>query len=153
MAVDLKQSHRRLLEEAYGKGNLAVFDEVCAPGYRGHDPLLGDVDVAAARGSCAMYRAAFPDLTPTFLGSFVDGDNVITHWRMTGTHRGALMGIEPTGKRCTAEGISIGKFKGGKIAEEWTQWDALGLLRQLGAAPELRAEPRPGQAASEQRPH
>jgi len=153
MAVSIKQSHRRLLEEAYGKGNLAVFDEVCATGFRGHDPVVGDTDLDGARASCRMYRAAFPDLTLTFLGTYGEGDTVVTHWRMTGTHRGALLGISPTGTRCTVEGISLAKFKGGKIAEDWTQWDALGLLRQLGVAPALELEPRVGTGASEQQPH
>lgn len=153
MAVDIKQSHRRLLEEAFGKGNFAVFDELCVPDYRGHDPLVGDTDLAATRATCAMYRTAFPDIAPTFLGAFADGDTVITHWRMFGTQRGALMGIAPSGKRCTVEGITIAKFRSGKIAEEWTQWDAFGLLRQLGVAPDLATESRTGKGPSEQQPH
>jgi predicted ester cyclase len=135
MAVDTKQAYRRLLEEAFGKGNLTAFDEVCDPGYRVHDPVGGDGDVRQDKENCGMYRSAFPDLRPTLLGQFAEGDTVVTHWRMTGTHTGELMGIAPTGARCVVDGISIGRFKGGKLAESWTQWDALGMLRQLGAAP------------------
>jgi len=54
---------------------------------------------------------------------------------MTGTHQGTLMGIAPTGSRCTVEGISVSRFRAGRLVEEWAQWDALGLLRQIGAAP------------------
>ncbi|HSD18719.1 MAG TPA: ester cyclase [Anaeromyxobacter sp.] len=151
MAVDIKQSHRRLFEEAWAKGNFGVFDEICDPGYVSHDPLIGDTDLEKTRESCRQYRTAFPDVTPTFLGSYADHDTVVTRWRMTGTHRGALMGIEPTGKRCTVEGITVGKFKGGKLTEEWTQWDALGLLRQLGVAPAM--QPGAGARPTETRPH
>ena len=150
MAVNVKQSHRRLFEETWGKGNFDVFDELCVPDYRSHDPLTGDMDLEQTRELCRTYRAAFPDLKPAFLGSYTDGDTVVTHWRMTGTHRGALLGIAPTGQRCTVEGITVGKFERGKLAEEWTQWDALGLLRQIGVAPTtgqsagaFGAEPRP----------
>ncbi|HET9555160.1 MAG TPA: ester cyclase [Anaeromyxobacteraceae bacterium] len=149
MAVDLKQSVRRLIEEAYGKGNYDVFDEVCDPGYRAHDPLSGDTDLAKSKALCQGYKEAFPDLKPTILASFIDGDCVITQWRMTGTHQRELMGIAPTGNRCTVEGISISRFRGAKIVEDWVQWDALGFMKQLGVAPNLQAgaggrtQPRP----------
>jgi predicted ester cyclase len=151
MAVDIKQAHRRLIEEAFGKGNLDVYDEICDPGFKEHDPVTGDADLQQEKDNCRMYRSAFPDLKPTFLGSYADGDTCVTHWRMTGTHKKALMGIEPTGKRCTVDGISVAKFRGGKLAESWTQWDALGMLRQLGVAPELGAGTRG--TTTETRPH
>ena len=151
MGVDIKQAHRRVVEEAFGKGNLAVFDEICDPGYRSHDPVTGDADLSKEKENCRMYRTAFPDLKPTVLSSCADGDVVVTHWRMTGTHQKALMGIEPTGARCTVEGITLGRFRAGKLVEDFTQWDALGLLRQLGVAPSLGV----GGAArtGEKRPH
>jgi predicted ester cyclase len=150
MAVDIKQSVRRLFEEAYGKGNMGVFDEVCDPSFRGHDPVAGELDLKQARESCQGYKAAFPDLKPTILASYVDGDCVVTQWRMTGTHQRPLMGIAPTGRRCTVEGISISKFKGTRIVEDWAQWDALGLMRQLGVAPQPVAE---AGGRTQQQPH
>jgi predicted ester cyclase len=150
MAVDIKQSHRRLFEEAWGKGNFGVFDEICDRAYRSHDPVNGDTDLEKTRETCRMYRSAFPDVNATFLGAYADGDTVVTQWRMTGTHQGALMGIEPTGTRCTVEGITVGRFKAGKLIEEWTQWDALGLLRQLGVA---AMQPSSGARGVETRPH
>jgi predicted ester cyclase len=152
MAVDMKQLSRRLLEEAFGKGNLEVFDEVCDRGCRSHDPVTGDADLQKAKEVCRGYKTAFPDLACTILGSYADGDTVVTHWRMNGTHQKPLMGVEATGKRCTVEGVAIDRFRGGKIVESWVQWDALGLLRQLGVAPEMTAggsAPRAG----ERRPH
>jgi predicted ester cyclase len=151
MAVDMKQSHRRLFEEVWGNGNLGVLDELCDRGYRGHDPLTGDLDLEGLREMCRTYRTAFPDLKCTPLAIYADGDTVVTQWRMTGTHKKALMGIEPTGTRCTVEGITIGRFKGGKVTEEWTHWDALGLLRQLGVA--TGVQPGAGTRGAEVRPH
>lgn len=135
MAVDIKQAQRRLIEEAFGKGNFDVYDEICDPSYRTHDPVAGDADLKQEKENCRRYRTAFPDLTPTILRSWVDadGDTCICHWRMTGTHQAPLMGVAPTGRRCTVEGISISHFRGGKLVEDWVQWDALGLMRQLGA--------------------
>ena len=139
MAVDLKQTSRRLLEEAFGKGNVAVFDELCSEDYRAHDPVTGDVDLGAEKEICRGYRKAFPDLRPQILAAYTDGEVCVLHWRMTGTHQGELMGLSPMGARCTVEGVTIDRFKGGKIVESWAQWDALGLMRQLGVAPTVGA--------------
>jgi predicted ester cyclase len=141
MAVDLKQTSRRLMEEAFGRGKFEVFDEVCAEEYRAHDPLTGDTDREGEKQVCRMYKEAFPDLKPTILSSYTDGEVCVLHWRMTGTHQKELMGLEAMGARCTVEGITIDRFKAGKIVESWIQWDALGLLRQLGVAPTVSAAP------------
>jgi predicted ester cyclase len=151
MALDLRQTSRRLLEEAFGKGNLDVYEEICSEEYRVHDPLVGDTDRDGARQNCTMYRTAFPDLRPTILSAYTDGETCTTHWRMTGTHRHELMGLEPMGARCTVEGITIDRYRGGKIVETWTQWDALGLMRQLGVAPTVGAAA--ARAAVEHRHH
>ena len=150
MAVDIKQAHRRLFEEGFAKGNFDVYDEICDPGYRCHDPFTGDADLRQEKENCRMYKTAFPDLSLTILGAYAEGSTVVTHWRAVGTHQKQLMNIAPTGKRCTVEGMSIGRFRSGKLAEEWSMWDALGLMRQLGAAPSAevggstqRTSPRP----------
>jgi predicted ester cyclase len=151
MAVDIKQSSRRLLEEAFGKGNFDVFDEICDPSYQAHDPITGDSDLRKEKENCRMYRLAFPDLKPTILASLRDGDTCITRWRMDGTHQGELMGQPPRGVRCPAEGISIDRYKGARLVESWTQWDALGLMRQIGAS--MPAGATQGATAASPRPH
>jgi steroid delta-isomerase-like uncharacterized protein len=66
---------------------------------------------------------------------FSAGDRVITRWTGTGTHVEELMGIPATDRSFSVEAISIHRIADGKIAEEWTVWDALGLLQQIGAVP------------------
>ena len=63
------------------------------------------------------------------------GDRVVVRWIGRGTHTGELMGIPPTGATIAFDAITIFRFADGKIAEEWTVWDALGLLQQVGAVP------------------
>ena len=41
-------------------------------------------------------------------------------------------GIPATGKKVQVSGTTIFRFVDGRIAEEWTSGDALGLLKQLG---------------------
>jgi predicted ester cyclase len=155
MAVDLKQQVRRLTEEAFGKGNFDVFDEICDPSYTSHDPVAGDLDLNQAKASCREYKTAFPDLTPTLLGLYLDGQTVISHWRMAGTHQGPLMQIPPTGKRGSADAIVISRFRGDKLVEDFVQWDALGLLQQLGVSPAMGAGANAPTATkgTEVRPH
>jgi predicted ester cyclase len=52
------------------------------------------------------------------------------------THTGAFLGMEPTNKRVSVNGISIQRFVNGQIVAGWDNWDQLSLLVQLGAVPE-----------------
>jgi predicted ester cyclase len=47
------------------------------------------------------------------------------------------MGIPPTGKQVTVTGLTISRVVKGKVVEEWTNWDTLGMLQQLGVVPEV----------------
>ena len=41
----------------------------------------------------------------------------------------------PTGKQVSVSGMTIFRFAGGKIVEEWLQEDTMGMLQQLGFMP------------------
>ena len=137
LTEEYKALVREVIQELFNKGNLAVADQAYAREYVGHDPaspepLRGPEGV---KQDISKYRSAFPDLHFTVEDLIAEGDRVVSRFRITGTHRGELMGIPPTGKRAVVTGISILRFAGGKIAEEWSNWDALGLMQQLGAVP------------------
>jgi predicted ester cyclase len=82
-----------------------------------------------------MYRSAYPD-THLAIGEMIaEGDLVAITWTATGTHQGDLMGIAPTGRSVTVSGIGVNRISGGQIVESWANYDALGMLAQLGALP------------------
>ena len=136
MSTDNKAVVRRSIEEAVNTGNLAVIDEITAPGYVYHEPTAGDVKGAdGLRRMIAMYRTAFPDLQMTIEDQVAEGDVVVTRWTARGTHKGELMGVAPSGKQVVVAGIVIARFANGKIVEEWENYDALGMMRQIGAIP------------------
>lgn len=89
-----------------------------------------------------MYRAAFPDVQSTIEDTIAEGDKVVTRWTARGTHRGALMGIPPTGKELTVTGMGILRIEGGRIMEAWGIFDQFGMLQQIGVIP------TPGQGGS-----
>lgn len=70
---------------------------------------------------------------------FEDGGTTVTRWTATGTHKGAFMEIPATGKKVTNTGITIHRFRNGKVAESWWAYDAVGMMRQLGVIPPAAA--------------
>ena len=130
---------RRLFEEVWNKGNLPVADELFAPNYAHHDPSTPDVGRGpeSEKKRATLYRTAFPDLHLTIEDIIAEGQTVMARWSCRGTHKGDLSGIAPTGKQMNISGVSIAHFAGGKMTEGWINWDALGLMQQLGVVPEL----------------
>jgi steroid delta-isomerase-like uncharacterized protein len=133
-----KTVSRRLTEEAFNQGKYDVIEELVAPTFVNHDPATGDTKgPEGTRELIEGYRSAFPDIKITIEEQIAEGDLVVTRWIGTGTHKGELMGIAPTGKGTTVTGVTIDKIKDGKIVESWNNWDTLGLMRQLGVVPEM----------------
>ena len=85
-----------------------------------------------------MIRAGLPDLRMTFRHVATQGGTVVVGWDARATHAGTLFGIEPTGREVTWTGLSVVETAGGRVISERGEEDALGLLRQLGAAPASR---------------
>jgi len=86
----------------------------------------------SARQFMKIYVSAFPDLRFTIDQMLAEGDFVVTRWTATGTHRGELMGIAPTGRRTVTRGCTVGEIKNGHAVRDWVYWDTGHLLKQLG---------------------
>jgi steroid delta-isomerase-like uncharacterized protein len=130
---------RREMEEMFNQGgNLDAAEEIYAPNYVGHEPTFGDVHgVEGARQFAADFRQAFPDLQTTIEDQVAEGDKVVTRFRTRGTHQGESEDLgPPTGNQFEVTGITIEQFADGKIVEDWTNFDALGFMQQLGMVPE-----------------
>jgi steroid delta-isomerase-like uncharacterized protein len=125
--------------EVYSTGNYDIIDEVTSSDYVGHDPALPEPmrGREALKAQAAGYRAAFSDLRITVDQQIAEGEYVVTRWTGRGTHDGELFGISPTGKSVEATGISIARIVDGKIVEDRTEWNALGLMQQVGAIPAM----------------
>ena len=136
MSESNKALLRRDLEEVWNQGNLDAIDELFAADVILHEAPPGALSGAeGVKQVVAGYRAAFPDLHFTIEDLIAEGDRVVNRWSLTGTHKGELMGIPPSGKQVTSTGISIVRIADGKIVEIWGASDQLGLMQQLGAVP------------------
>ncbi len=127
----LKAMHSRYYEEAWNQGNLAVIDEVVAADYVANSKLRIEGSTALKQYISA-FRTAFPDIHFTIEDQIAEGNKVVSRWTASGTHRGRLMGIAPTGKIGTVRGVSVVLVVNGKIQEDWISWDQLGMWEQLG---------------------
>jgi steroid delta-isomerase-like uncharacterized protein len=94
----------------------------------------------AIRRSVVRYREAFPDLRFTASATVTDDDRIALFWIATGTHRGPLMHIPPTGRSFEVRGVALLRIDAGKIAEALYLWDVAGLLRAVGLLPELSVD-------------
>ena len=119
---------RRYQEEVWGKGNLALLDELLAPDYVDHSlPATMDPRFAGAKRAVKGAHDAFPDGQWTVEDLIAEGDKVVIRWKMDATHEHEFRGITPGGKPVTVRGITILRIAGGKIAERWVNWDSLAL--------------------------
>jgi steroid delta-isomerase-like uncharacterized protein len=130
---------RRWFEELFNAGNLEVADEIIAADHVNHDPTLPDIPSGpeGQKQVVNLYRGAFTNAHISVEDQLAEGDRVATRWTGSGTHQGEFMGVAPTGNQVTITGITINRVSGGKIAESWTNYDALGMMQQIGAVPEL----------------
>ncbi len=119
-----KKAVRRVFEEIMNKGDLRAVDELVADDYRVSEPPGIPPGKEGFRALVNMYRTAAPDLKMTIEDMIAEGDQVATRWTATGTMTGEMMGIPPSGQKVTFNAISWLRLKGGKIAEEWTNFRA-----------------------------
>jgi len=139
MATGNKEIVRRALEDSWQ--DPGVFDELISSDYVGYDPALPEPirGPQGAKDNFKQYSDAFEGAQITVVDQIAEGDAVATRWEGRGRHTGELMGIPPTGKEIVVEGLNLTRLRDGKIVEEWSNWDTLGMLQQVGAIPSATA--------------
>ncbi len=65
-----------------------------------------------------------------------EGDLVTIYWIARGTNTGTGNGLPATGKKVEQSGITIWRIVNGKIKEEWSAFDQLSMMQQLGLLPQ-----------------
>ncbi len=127
---------RRLENEAWNKGNLAVADELIASNCVYHNAPPGTPPGPEGfKRLVEIYRTAIPDVRVTLEDLIAEGDKVVERRIAQGTHQGELWGIAPTSKSVTVTGIAIWHVIDGKVVERWESRDTLNVLQQPGAIP------------------
>ena len=133
---------KRFFDEVCNARKLDAADALFASGHTYRDPSSPWVGPGpqGMKDLVSTYQRAFPDAHWAVDQTYVAGDVVVTRWTGSGTHKGTLAGIAPTGKKVAVQGIWIHRVVGGKISESWNVWDTLGMLQQLGVVQPLPAQ-------------
>lgn len=138
---DPKQLMIRFVDELWNDRRLDVADAIFAENCVTHQLQSGAEADAVPRGPqvikehVASWIASFPDLRFHVEQMLSEGDRVMMQLLMEGTHRGAWLGIPPTGKKLQIRMFTVHRIVQGKIVEDWVLVESLGVLQQLGVVP------------------
>jgi len=128
---------RRWHDEVISNQDLAVLDEILAPDVAQDSATFADNP--GPRDVLGALFTGFPDVQHEVEEVITDGDLVVVRYTATGTHEGEFQGYAPAGKPVTWTGINIYRIACGRIAETWSEVDALGRIAQMtgeaGASP------------------
>ena len=140
---------RRFVEEVLGRGNFAALAELAAPDCVDHAaPARGLPALATIAGVVVEWHAAFPDFRVTIEDLLAEGDRVVVHATLRGTHRGDFFGLPPTGRPLAVGGLGRYRLAGGRIVERWCYLDVVALCAQLGVPVPFAPTCRPGSGGS-----
>lgn len=89
------------------------------------------VSDSGLREHIRVSEAAFPEyeLIPSLI--VAESDLVAARCTFRGVHKGEFAGVQPTGKRVSADLMIFYRIKEGRIAEHWMQMDTRDLIEQL----------------------
>jgi steroid delta-isomerase-like uncharacterized protein len=139
MSDDNKTIVRQLYEEVWNKRRLELVDEIISPSHALHDANLTDSAIGpeAYKRQVTRFVTAFPDLRFSIEDLFGEREKLAVAWTISGTHKGEFMGIPPTNKKVSVDGITLNHIVNGKVMDSYISWDALGMMQQLGVVPVL----------------
>ena len=126
-----KATAKRAFEEILSRGRYELAEQLYAKDFVNHGIHRNaslEEDQAALKG----WHQAFPDLSIVPEKLIAEGDLVTIYWIARGTNTGTGNGLPATGKKAEQSGITIWRIVNGKIKEEWSAFDQLSLMQQLG---------------------
>ena len=136
MSAENEALARRFFEEMCNGRHYELAEEILAPDHRYHDAQSPPTDPGpeGMKQTVSIYAEGLDGRWEVH-DIFSAGDQVAVRWTGHGVHKTEMMGLSPTGKEIRVDAITILRVIDGKIAENWTVWDTLAMLQQLGVAP------------------
>jgi ketosteroid isomerase-like protein len=124
-----KKFAARWFEEVWNQSRREAIDEMFPEDGVLHDGRNEYRGPAEFKRFYDALRAQLSDVRVTPLETISEGDMLCMRWSSTAKH-------SSTGKPLEITGISILRFKDGRLVEAWQNWDQHGFLQQLeDAAP------------------
>ena len=126
---------KRAFEELLSKGKFELAEQLYAKDFVNHG-IHRNISLAEDQAALKGWHEAFPDVVIMPEKLIAEGDLVTIYWIARGTNTGAGNGLPATGKKVEQSGITIWRIVGGKIKEEWSAFDQLSMMQQLGLLPQ-----------------
>jgi predicted ester cyclase len=124
---------RTAVEQVCARGDMVLAPSCYAEEFADHFAGAEFHGLNGVRRSTALYRALFDDLAFEVVDQVAEDDRVASRWVLTGSNRGRDVRLW---------GITLSHLRDGRIVRDWSGFDSVGLLRQLGLVRTLLAAPR-----------
>jgi steroid delta-isomerase-like uncharacterized protein len=128
-------------DQVWNAGDERAIDRLLSPAAKLHglasgtgEPIVGP---DGFKPFFHAFRDAFPDIRIRMVRTICEGDLVACHCAVTGTHRGAGLGVAPSGSPVEFYGVAIATIRDGQIQEAWNCFDFMSLYQQVGMLPPL----------------
>jgi len=125
---------KRAFEEILSRGRFELAEQLYAKDFINHG-LHRNVGLEEDQTALKGWHEAFPDVSIVPEKLIAEGDLVTIYWIARGTNTGTGNGLPATGKKAELAGITIWRIVDGKIKEEWSAFDQLSMMQQLGLLP------------------
>jgi len=125
---------KRAFEELLSKGRFELAEQLYAKDFVNHG-IHRNASLAEDQAALKGWHQAFPDISIVPEKLIAESDLVAIYWIARGTNTGTGNGLPATGKKGELAGITIWRIVDGKIKEEWSAFDQLSMMQQLGLLP------------------
>ena len=125
---------RRAFEEILSHGRFELAEQLYAKDFVNHG-IHRDASLAEDQAALKGWHQAFPDVVISPEKLIAEDDLVTIYWIARGINTGTGNGLPATGKKAELSGITIWRMVDGKIKEEWSAFDQLTMMQQLGLLP------------------
>lgn len=127
----------RAFYEPFRTGDTTIYSEILADDWTDIPLAPGqEQGPSGMAAQIAAFRGAMPDYNVTHEDLIVGSDRVAVRNTVSGTHQGAFMGHEPTGRRIEMRTMDIHQVRDNRIVVTWHLEDFAGLMAQLAAPAE-----------------
>ncbi len=132
MSDDNKAVIRRIYDKVFNQDRWDLISECYCDDLCGHDPANGSdiVGCQALEDLLKTYREAYPDHRYEVHEVIGEGEFVAVRWTVH-------VPFQKSDIKVDMEGISLCRFRDGKVAEVWQHYDNLALLSALGVVEKI----------------